>query len=706
VDGIYAYSGFETYSRPEFSNSSPSNNAYNVSLTTSYNVTITEDEGNTSTVNFYISTDNSSWTHLQTNTTVLNESVSVDLTDLDHDTLYYIKTTANDTQGNNESYITSFETTPYTSDYFNTTFHTENWVQSTNNMSFETSFYNTSFLPSLDDVVANNWCNPDPDDGFMGITNVKLNNLDRTTSDSDTFENETEYGTVLTSGNSYTMDVAICSVSSTYTQYVNVYIDYNIDGDFTDAGEWIGGATGVGTVEVSFTTNTIQETSDSTAMMVHSQYNSNFSNPCSTNFGDIEMYSVTSEVISGGSANIISENITKQGDNWDKFYVDVNNTATFSLIDPVTDYTILSDLNGDGDDISSVTNSTVRIRGDFNASLSVDSINITWSTIEPNYELIPDNMTLYGFRDHLAGNLTSAGADPFYDMRNGNFLGEYIDIVTNTSEEINQLFLYFDDEGDDLDIERLKFKIINSGNEIGETDIFDSILFNGCEYYNVSDLSRVVGIHNWGDWAGGSDPFPLSGESFLRLKIYYDVPDNADVGTFSADNFYVQWYGEDMFDHISTESLDIDVVIYDEYEADFTYEIENNTVTFNATDPIWNDDWDDYWTWDSWTWDFGDGNYISGRYSEHENPTHLYNFNWSAYDNLSFDVTLTTGVDDFEHEGSITKTITLEAPETDEREEVMIQIPTTAVLAFVSILILITILSLFFDQIKNILRRK
>jgi len=95
---------------------------------------------------------------------------------------------------------------------------------------------------------------------------------------------------------------------------------------------------------------------------------------------------LSSSVSGDVDANIISENITKQNTNWDKFYADVNNTenSTFSLIDPITEYTIISGLNGDGDDISSVSNNTVRIRGDFNATLSLDGINITW---EPDIEI-------------------------------------------------------------------------------------------------------------------------------------------------------------------------------------------------------------------------------------------------------------------------------------------------------------------------------
>jgi hypothetical protein len=147
---------------------------------------------------------------------------------------------------------------------------------------------------------------------------------------------------------------------------------------------------------------------------------------------------------SGGtpSAYFITENITKQNTNWDKLYVDVNNTinSTFSLIDPLTNYSIISGLDGDGDDISSVNNNTVRVKGEFNASLSLDSINLSWSsggaannppTITGE---VPNNQSI-GISLQPTCNVTVSDADS--DTMNvtfaSNYSGSWTNYQTNTS---------------------------------------------------------------------------------------------------------------------------------------------------------------------------------------------------------------------------------------------------------------------------------
>jgi len=81
------------------------------------------------------------------------------------------------------------------------------------------------------------------------------------------------------------------------------------------------------------------------------------------------------------SANITSVNITKEdGTTWNTLNVHINNTdnSTFNILDE-NGTTQLSGLTGNGDDISSVTNATIQIFGEFNATLSMSSWNVTWT---------------------------------------------------------------------------------------------------------------------------------------------------------------------------------------------------------------------------------------------------------------------------------------------------------------------------------------
>jgi hypothetical protein len=88
---------------PSFSGWQPTSTSL---LTPTANVTITDADGNTSDVYWYISTDNSTWgSPSQHNTSVLNESVVYDVSEASSlGTTYYIKIAANDSHDNSTQY--------------------------------------------------------------------------------------------------------------------------------------------------------------------------------------------------------------------------------------------------------------------------------------------------------------------------------------------------------------------------------------------------------------------------------------------------------------------------------------------------------------------------------------------------------------------------------------------------------------------------
>lgn len=86
---------------PSFSGENPSNNSVDVNLQPTINVTITDVDGNASTCDFYISTDGNSWTHVQNNGSVLNQSISYHYVNANsYSTTYYWKVSANDGNDN------------------------------------------------------------------------------------------------------------------------------------------------------------------------------------------------------------------------------------------------------------------------------------------------------------------------------------------------------------------------------------------------------------------------------------------------------------------------------------------------------------------------------------------------------------------------------------------------------------------------------
>jgi len=131
----------------------------------------------------------------------------------------------------------------------------------------------------------------------------------------------------------------------------------------------------------------------------------------------------------------------------------------------------------------------------------------------------------------------------------------------------------------------------------------------------------------------------------------------------------------------------------------FTYSIDNETVVFTDTSLFG----------DYWIWDFGDGTEISGRYSEHKNPIHTYNIDWdnvnSTIDEINYTVVHEVYESGFTNFNRISKEITLERPETVEETETTISIPTPLIISFFAVLVVLTLLYVFFDQVKGIFNK-
>jgi len=107
VNGFYSLdseeggSGGWTNSAPSFSEVSPVNESTAQGRGKTLSVKVTDADGNQSTCDFYTSLNGVDWTHRQTNTTVLNETIQyVFSSATSFNTLYYWKITANDTHDN------------------------------------------------------------------------------------------------------------------------------------------------------------------------------------------------------------------------------------------------------------------------------------------------------------------------------------------------------------------------------------------------------------------------------------------------------------------------------------------------------------------------------------------------------------------------------------------------------------------------------
>jgi len=373
---------------PKHSGEFPTDESYNISLIPTVNVTITDGEGNATTCDFYTSPDGDSWTHRQTNSTVQNESISYIYTSAtEYQTTYWWKVTANDGY-NNVSRIYEFETTPYRPSFFNDTFPNENFIDATHNMTHEVGWENVTFIsPS-----SGNFGKED-----TGSTSKLLGSYGYTGNFIAPFTGTIKNITWDLNPSSSTCDIKV-SVHMYESPYTLLAQGERIDLGST-ARNWYTIELDTPLAVTAGTRYVLGGRASSTCSCYHDtvsvayeqawldQYTSYANTPANPhprdntyNYRNFSVYATYEPESPVYEAYVLSSPIYKQDFYWDKFYADVNNTAnsTFSLIDPDTDYVILSNLTGGGDEVGSVTNNTIRIRGDFNATISLASWNISW----------------------------------------------------------------------------------------------------------------------------------------------------------------------------------------------------------------------------------------------------------------------------------------------------------------------------------------
>lgn len=128
---------------------------------------------------------------------------------------------------------------------------------------------------------------------YEWIDLVRLNTINNPTGSNGGYADFTNISTSLTKGTAYTATLSAGQSGGNYREYWNVWIDFNNDGDFADAGENVihKSATGSGNVTGTFTipTNAVTGT---TRMRVSMKYGS-YAGYCETfTYGEVEDYSV------------------------------------------------------------------------------------------------------------------------------------------------------------------------------------------------------------------------------------------------------------------------------------------------------------------------------------------------------------------------------------------------------------------------------
>jgi hypothetical protein len=124
------------------------------------------------------------------------------------------------------------------------------------------------------------------------INNVTLNTINNTTTANAGYGDFTSLSTSLTKGTAYNISLKPGFVGTAYTEYFRVYIDFNNDKDFDDAGELVYTSAGTTTTVTGSFTIPTGATTGATRMRVMMKDGA-ISGPCETfTYGEVEDYTV------------------------------------------------------------------------------------------------------------------------------------------------------------------------------------------------------------------------------------------------------------------------------------------------------------------------------------------------------------------------------------------------------------------------------
>ena len=190
------------------------------------------------------------------------------------------------------------------------------------------------------------------------IGNVKFGTINNTSTGTAGYENFTAVTTNVTRGTAYSLSITPFWTSRKYKEAYAVYIDYNRNGVFTDAGEKVWTKTASTTSPVTGTiTIPTSATLGATTMRVIMQYNAVPTTPCGTfSAGQVEDYTVN--ILSTAKENSVSSTAVKE-------FAVYPNPVKGSIINisnaDSTDYSIF-DMSGKTVHAGKISNNTVNVQ--------------------------------------------------------------------------------------------------------------------------------------------------------------------------------------------------------------------------------------------------------------------------------------------------------------------------------------------------------
>ncbi len=144
------------------------------------------------------------------------------------------------------------------------------------------------------------------------INKVVLGSISNTSGNNGGYADFTSQSTTLAAGSSYTASLTPGFAGASYTEAWTLWIDYNGDGDFVDAGEKVGTKSSKTTSTITFTVPATAK-SGNTRIRIQMKFSTASANSCLTyNYGEVEDYTAN---ITGGNgfapASLIAETTTE-----------------------------------------------------------------------------------------------------------------------------------------------------------------------------------------------------------------------------------------------------------------------------------------------------------------------------------------------------------------------------------------------------------
>ncbi len=130
------------------------------------------------------------------------------------------------------------------------------------------------------------------DTSFEYIDAVTIGSINNVSGDDGGYADYTNLNTTVDTDNNYSITLTPGFANGAYNEFWSVYIDYNIDGDFSDAGELVFQGNGSSNVSGNIAIPTTA-TVGTTRMRIQMQYNSYSTSSCATfTYGEVEDYSL------------------------------------------------------------------------------------------------------------------------------------------------------------------------------------------------------------------------------------------------------------------------------------------------------------------------------------------------------------------------------------------------------------------------------